>query len=97
MQCAMGPDGTSIKPSRSWPPGFSCGQLSGEKKWPPAITVPQIRQGIAVILYEACQWGTMAPMLKERQQRWQRNARARFYPHKRHNLLAPLNGDKRQC
>jgi hypothetical protein len=66
------------------------------KKWTPALTVPQMRQGLAVILYEAFQWGTMAHMLMERQQRLQRNARARFYPHKRRNLLAPLNLYKRQ-
>ena len=60
------------------------------------MTVPQIRQGIAVILYEAFQCGTMAHMLKERQQRLQRNELARFSHHKRRNLLAPLNLYKRQ-
>ncbi len=79
-----------------WPPGFWYGKPSGEKKWTPAITVPQIRQGIAVILYEAFQCGTMAHMLQERQKRLQRNELARFYHHKRHNLLAPLNLYKRQ-
>jgi hypothetical protein len=62
----------------------------------PAITLPQIRQGIAVILREAFQGGTMAHMLKERQKRWQRNELARFYPWKQHNRLAPLNLHKRQ-
>ncbi len=42
------------------------------------------------------QCGTMAHMLKERQQRLQRNKLAHFYHHKHHNLLAPLNLYKRQ-
>jgi hypothetical protein len=96
MQSAIGQDGSSIKRSHSWPPGSSCGKPSGEKKWTPAITVPQIRQGIAVILYEAFQCGTRAHRLQECQKRLQRHELARFYPHKRRNLLAPLNLDKRQ-
>jgi SRSO17 transposase len=42
---------------------------SGGKKWPPVITLPQIRQGIARILREAYQCGTMSHMLDERQKR----------------------------
>lgn len=66
------------------------------KKWTPALTFPQIRQGIAMILREAFQCGTTAPMLKECQQRLQRNELARFYHWKQRNLLAPLNLYKRQ-
>ncbi len=58
--------------------------------------MPQIRQGIALILYEAFQCGTVAHMLKERQTRLRRNELARFYHHKRLNLLTPLNLYKRQ-
>jgi hypothetical protein len=96
MKSAIGEDGSRIKRYRYWPPGSFAGKPSGEKKWTPAITVPQIRQGIAGILYEALQWGTKAHMLQECQKRWQRNELARFYPHKRRNVLAPLNLDKRQ-
>lgn len=60
------------------------------------MTLPQIRQGIALILYEVFHCGTMAHMLEERQKRLRRNELARFYHHKRHNLLAPLNLHKRQ-
>ena len=60
------------------------------------MTFPQIRQGIAVILREAFQCGTMSHRLWECQKRLQRNELARFYHHKRHNLLAPLNLYKRQ-
>ena len=66
------------------------------KKWTPAITLPQIRQGIAVIVYEASRCGTSAHMLHERQKRLQRNELARFYHWKKRNLLVPLNLYKRQ-
>jgi len=60
------------------------------------MTFPQIRQGIAVILREAFQCGTMSHMLQECQKRLQRSELARFYHWKQHNLLAPLNLYKRQ-
>ena len=66
------------------------------KKWTPAITLPQIRQGIAMIVREAFQCGTMSHMLQERQKRLQRNELARFYAWKQRNRLAPLNLHKRQ-
>lgn len=66
------------------------------KKWTPAITLPQIRQGIAVILREAFQGDTMSQMLAERQKRLQRNELARFYHWKQRKRLAPLNIHKRQ-
>jgi len=56
---------------------------------------PQIRQGIALILHEAFQCGTMSHRLKECQQRLQRNELARFYHWKHRNLLVPLNLSKR--
>ena len=65
------------------------------KKWTPAITLPQIRQGIALILYEVFQCGTLSQRLKECQQRLQRNELARFYHWKQRKLLAPLNLYKR--
>ena len=60
------------------------------------MTFPQIRQGIAMILHEAFQCGTMSHMLKERQKRLQRNELARFYHWKQRNQLAPLNLYKRE-
>ena len=60
------------------------------------MTFPQMRQGIAMILREAFQCGTMSPMRKERQKRLQRNELARFYHWKQRNRLAPLNLYKRQ-
>jgi len=67
------------------------------KKWTPAITVPQLRQGIAMILHEALQCGTKLHRLKECQKRLQRNELARFYHWQQRHRLPPLNLDKRQC
>jgi len=96
MRGAIGRVGSSIKRYRYWPHGFWCGIPIGGKKWTPAITFPQIRQGIALILREAFQGNTTAQMLKECQQRLQRNELARFYHWKQRNRLAPLNLYKRQ-
>ena len=61
------------------------------KKWTPAMTVPQIHTGIAVILYNVYQCGTTSRMLHEQTKRLQRNELARLYHWKQRNLLAPLN------
>jgi hypothetical protein len=78
------------------PHGSWYGKLLGEKKWTPAITCPQIRQGIAMILREEFPCSTRSHMLKECQKRLQRNELARFYHWKQRNRLAPLNLYKRQ-
>ena len=56
------------------------------KKMDPAMTLPPIRQGIAIILHEAFQCGTMAHMLRM-QKRLQRNELARFYHWQQRNRL----------
>ena len=61
------------------------------------MTLPQMRHGIALILREVFQCGTMSHMVEERQKRLRRNELARFYAWKRHNLLAPLNVHIRRC
>ncbi len=66
------------------------------KKWTPAITLPQIREGIAQILHRACACDTPSRIRHERQTRLRRNELARLYHWKRHNQLAPLNISKRQ-
>ena len=96
MRCVIGRGGSIIKRFRYWPRGFWSEKPNGGKKWTPAITLPQIRQGIAMILHEVFQCGTMPYMLKERQRRLQRNELARLYHWKQRNRLPPLNLDKRQ-
>src|SRR5262245_2989932 len=91
MRCVIGRAGTIIKRCRYWRHGSWSGKRTGGKKWTPAMTFPQIRQGIALILREVFQCGTMSHMLEVRQKRLRRNELARFYHWKRHNLLAPLN------
>lgn len=56
----------------------------------PAITVPQIREGIAMSLHKI--WNCTDPeqIARDRTRRLQRNELARFYHWKKHNLLAPL-------
>ena len=66
------------------------------KKRTPAMTLPQIRQGIAVILREVYQCDTRAHLLDTCQKRLQRNGLARFYHWKQRNQLPPLNLHKRQ-
>ncbi len=49
------------------------------KKWTPAITVQQIREGIALILHATCRCATTDRILYERERRLIRNELARFY------------------
>ena len=74
----MGRVGTILKRGRSWRRGSWCGKPIGGKTWPPALTVPQIRQGMAMIVHEALQCGTMSHRLWECQKRLQRHELARF-------------------
>ncbi len=91
----MGRAGSSIKRCRYEPRGFWRGKPIGGKKWTPAMTLPQIRQGIAMSLREAFQCGTMSPMLEARQKRLRRHELARFSHWKQRNRLVPLNLHKR--
>ena len=78
-----------------WRRGSWYGQPSGENKWTPASTLPQLRQGLALILNEGLQCGTLSQRLQVCQQRLQRHELARFYHWKQRNLLAPLHLYKR--
>ncbi|MCM8774913.1 MAG: hypothetical protein NC930_00945, partial [Candidatus Omnitrophica bacterium] len=60
------------------------------RKWTPAITVPQIREGLAAIFHRAQTGGGIEHIRRERMLRLQRNELARFYHWKQLNLLAPL-------
>ena len=60
------------------------------------MTLPQIREGIALILHQVWQCGTLLRLLHEREKRLQRNELARLYHWKQRNRLAPLNIDKRE-
>ncbi len=60
------------------------------KKWTPAITVPQIREGLAMILHQTCDGANPDRIVHERKRRLVRNELARFYHWMKRNLLAPL-------
>ena len=62
----------------------------------PALTVPQVRSGLAVLLHAACQCHEPERMARERTRRLRRNSQARFYHWKKRNRLAPLR-IQRQC
>jgi hypothetical protein len=78
MRGAMGPGGSSITRGRDGPHGAWDGQPSGGKTWPPALPFPQMRQGMALLVHEALQGGTMSQRRKACEQRVQRHELARF-------------------
>ena len=56
----------------------------------PALTVPQVRAGLASILHRASGCDTPARVARERTRRLERNESARFYHCKARKQLAPL-------
>jgi hypothetical protein len=66
------------------------------KKWTPAITAQQRRQGLACILLRTSACGTNSQIRYDREQRLRRNELARLYHWKQRKQLAPLNINKRQ-
>ena len=60
------------------------------RKWTPAITVPQVREGLAAIFHRTQAGGGIEAIRRERMLRLRRNELARFYHWKQLNLLAPL-------
>jgi SRSO17 transposase len=48
------------------------------KKWTPALTVPQIRDGIAMVLRAAYQCHTLNQIARDKTRRLRRNESARF-------------------
>jgi SRSO17 transposase len=60
------------------------------KQWAPAITVPQVREGLAKLLREACGCYDPERIAREATRRLERTALARFYRWKQRNRLAPL-------
>lgn len=61
-----------------------------EKKVAPALTVPQVRMGLALILHRASRCDTPSRVAREQTRRLARNELARFYHYKAHKQLAPL-------
>jgi SRSO17 transposase len=60
------------------------------REWTPAMTVPQVREGLAAIFHRAQSGGGVEQIRRERMLRLRRNELTRFYHWKQHNLLAPL-------
>lgn len=66
------------------------------KQWAPAVTVPQIRTGLAKLLRQACGCDQPERIAQDGQRRLERSTLARFYHYKRRKLLAPLRGHPRR-
>jgi len=66
------------------------------KKWTPAITVPQIRDGIAMLLRVQYCCDTPSAIAANKTRRLKRNEEARFYHHKARNRLPPLRINQRR-
>jgi len=67
-----------------------------EKKYTPALTVPQVRTMLYMLLRKACDRN--CPGWAERliQRKSKRRELARFYHYKAHKLLAPLRVKERK-
>ncbi|MGH9618479.1 MAG: hypothetical protein ACRD45_02045, partial [Bryobacteraceae bacterium] len=61
-----------------------------EKKWTPAITLPQVREGIAMLLRAACPYDPTTHIAKHKTRQLIRKDEARFYHHKAANRLPQL-------
>jgi hypothetical protein len=56
----------------------------------PALTLPQVRMGLALILHQASGCDAPQRVAQERTRRLERNELARFHQYKARNQLAPL-------
>jgi SRSO17 transposase len=61
-----------------------------DKKWTPAITVPQIREALSIIIHQAWKCYTLKRIDRERERKLKRNELAYFYHYKARKKLAPL-------
>ena len=93
---ATGAAGITIRFSHSSPRGSWCVKPNGGKKWTPAITVPQIRDGIAMLLRAAYLCDTPTQIANHKTRRLLRNEEARFYHYKARNRLPPLRINQRR-
>jgi hypothetical protein len=60
------------------------------------MTVPQIRDGIAMLLRTTCLRHTPTQIARDKTRRLLRNEEARFYHHKARNRLPPLRINQRR-
>jgi hypothetical protein len=75
---------------------FLVGETLRGKPLAPAITVPQIRAGLALLLHEACGGYDPERVARLCTRRLRRTAQARFYYWKKRRRLAPLRVNARR-
>ena len=93
---ATGVAGIIIKRCRSSPPGSSREKRCGGKKYTPALTVPQVRDGLARLLATRLGPCTSAAVSRHVERRLRRNTEAEFYHWKQRNHLPPLRVKQRR-
>ena len=69
---------------------------NGGKKYTPALTVPQVRMILYVLLRQACDRRYPGWARRYIKRKSKRRELARFYHYKRHKLLAPLRVKERK-
>jgi hypothetical protein len=69
---------------------------SGGKEYTPAMTAPQIRDGLAMLLRAATACNTPTTIARNKTRRLRRNELARFYHYKARNRLPPLRISQRR-
>jgi len=63
---------------------------AGGKKYTPALTVPQVRILLDVLLQQECDRRYPDWLIRSVKRKNERRELARFHHYKRHNLLVPL-------
>jgi hypothetical protein len=59
------------------------------QQWTPALTLPQVRYGLSVLLLEVCCTLSLPSICRHVQRQLMRNELARFYHHRTRNCLPP--------
>jgi hypothetical protein len=59
------------------------------QQWTPALTLPQVRYGLSVLLLETCLTLGVSSICRQVQQQLMRNELARFYHHRTRKCLPP--------
>ena len=65
------------------------GETHRGQQWTPALTLPQVRYGLSVLLLEVFCTRSVPSICRHVHRQLLRNALARFYHHRTHNCIPP--------
>ena len=68
---------------------FLIGETHRGQQWTPALTLPQVRYGLSVLLLEAFLTLDVSSICRQVQRQLLRNELARFYHHRTRNCIPP--------